>query len=77
LSAAATATVGPTSVYVQGHPQEARQQKVMLPAKDTTQDTTQVMANRMNALIEFCAEPRSKREMGTAVGSKQNQDDDT
>ncbi len=71
LSAAATATVGPTSVYVQGHPQEARQQKVMLPAKDTTQDTTQVttqdttqvMANRMNALIEFCAEPRSKREM--------------
>ena len=55
LSEVATATVGPT-----------------FPTQDatqvTTQDATQDIVEKLAALINFCSEPRSKKEMMTYLG---------
>lgn len=52
LSEAATATVGPASGFTG-----------LGGDGVTPQVTPQVMGNRMTALMEFCVEPRSKKEM--------------
>lgn len=69
LSEAATATVGPTI-------QDTTQVTVQDTTQVTTQDTTQVDTqdarqdgeDKYKALVEYCIEPKSKREMMRFLG---------
>lgn len=63
LSEVATATVGPTFPT-----QDATQVTTQDATQDTTQDTTQDIVEKLAALINFCSEPRSKKEMMTYLG---------
>lgn len=59
LSEVATATVGPTF---------PTQDATQVTTQVTTQDATQDIVEKLAALINFCSEPRSKKEMMTYLG---------